>query len=604
MTHNPRSTWILVLVFGNLLHYRGLEAKTAKPRDIDDDLYDSPDIEIDSSLNNELFEPDYDGPKHPFPRKYSDDYFEQIEDSPDVYSNAFPIKKSTKSLPPLKKTEICTVDDYSPYCVCQKSCYPDFPVSITPCQCSRSSQGLPSATSSNSDTQQPPLLASQPSVPDYSSFYNQGQSFIDCSAGQNTEICSCQKACVPGIPLSYNPCTCMGYFDQNQPATPDFSSFNTMPQPDYSNLFNAAPQPSYNSYPTPVTQTLPHFDQNSCGRACLPYSVQQKYPTCLCNFNSKVDDNLEPFGPSMNPIGYDFPYQSFLNSWSLPGQPRVDNVPGNARRPSEEYLNANVPKVTRQPTSIGAYLGCYLDKKKPGRDLKLSVPVPKLTPDACINKCREKKKRFAAVQNGYLCFCGSRFGRYNRTKEENCGSPCTGDPKKYCGGHWLNAVYSTDGQLYSPKQFSFRTKDPVDELVSENRGKKQKKNANKKKKSSHKKQGKPEKASKATTKAPHKTDRDSHSNKKLGKTTKEGAESRRTLNVKSAQPASRQTNLASASTPSRMAQLIALGSKKLATMSESKHRTKYNDDGYGKKRTKEKSTVKHGSKTIFHYPKQ
>lgn len=94
------------------------------------------------------------------------------------------------------------------------------------------------------------------------------------------------------------------------------------------------------------------------------------------------------------------------------------------------------------------YLGCFKDETEHGRDLKIDVPIEKLTVDKCVKKCRQKRKRFVGVQYGYLCFCGSRFGRYGKADDANCSSPCIGKPSEMCGGVWYNSVYSTGNFLF------------------------------------------------------------------------------------------------------------------------------------------------------------
>ncbi|KAF0991106.1 hypothetical protein HZS_1670 [Henneguya salminicola] len=449
----------LILLYNILIFPLKVNADISTSSYPDDDLYDSPDIEIDDSLTNEAYDTDSDVSVRKSASHSKDFYSDRIEDAPDIYSNDVGTKKSNKSLPPLKKDEVCMPEEMSDFCQCQRNCYPDSLAFISPCQCQRSSQISP-LNSVNYESQQPPLLASQPRIENSASFLPSTISFSDCSNGQNSPECSCHRACVPGIPINYNPCTCMEYGSNTAaPESTDFSAFNPFPQIDFANNIAQTPafQPDYNVYNNQYMANTPHFDENSCSRACFPYTLQQNSP-CLCNFNLKAENTMSPFAPSMYPTGYDTGYPSNYQYWSKPIQKQSLTSAAHQRTSMNGMLNSRVPKK-----AIGTYLGCFHDKKKTGRDLKMSIPVPKLTPDSCVNKCREKKKRFAATQNGYLCFCGSRFGRYNRTKDEQCGTPCSGDPTKYCGGHWLNAVYSTDGQIYSPKQFSFKTKDPLDE---------------------------------------------------------------------------------------------------------------------------------------------
>ncbi|KAF1741476.1 hypothetical protein MXB_846, partial [Myxobolus squamalis] len=323
----------------------------------DDDLFESPDIEIDDSLSSPMYDSENDYPNTVIlgniniknaKKKYDRDYYEGLEDAPDIYSSDVPTKKSSKELPPLKKDEICMPVDLSDFCQCQRSCYPDPPLSVTPCQCSGISGRYPDSSSTNYDNQQPPLLASQPSTPTFSSFFPDQSGSLDCSSGQSNSKCTCMRACLPGIPINNEPCTCMAYDTPNQMETTDFNYYNSFPQNSFSNGVYDSPQPDYNLFNNQFATNYQHLDDNSCTRACMPYSVQQKAP-CLCNFNMKSESNIEPYAPSMYPTGYDYPYQSYYNTQSQPAKLQDLNSPGAQRTSMGQTLNAHIPKVNRQP---------------------------------------------------------------------------------------------------------------------------------------------------------------------------------------------------------------------------------------------------------------
>ncbi|XP_046852463.1 kremen protein 1-like isoform X2 [Xenia sp. Carnegie-2017] len=108
------------------------------------------------------------------------------------------------------------------------------------------------------------------------------------------------------------------------------------------------------------------------------------------------------------------------------------------------------------------YIGCYRDSKERGRDLPHLPNSHKRNRGdvlSCVLSCARSGFRYAGLQNGNLCFCGNRFGRYGRVSDKHCNMKClpsvgeqipavTEDVFDSCGGKWVNSVYSVRGIQY------------------------------------------------------------------------------------------------------------------------------------------------------------
>lgn len=60
--------------------------------------------------------------------------------------------------------------------------------------------------------------------------------------------------------------------------------------------------------------------------------------------------------------------------------------------------------------------------------------------------------RFAALMNGQLCYCISRFGQEGPSN--GCNVPCTNDPNNYCGSYEAMSVYATGQQGRFPNNIN------------------------------------------------------------------------------------------------------------------------------------------------------
>jgi hypothetical protein len=102
------------------------------------------------------------------------------------------------------------------------------------------------------------------------------------------------------------------------------------------------------------------------------------------------------------------------------------------------------------------YVGCYRDDKEKGRDLPFrpqSRTHNRGDALSCVLNCAESGFIYAGLQNGNLCFCGNKYGRYGRVSDKHCNLKClkpigvqiqstTDDVFNSCGGKWVNSVYS------------------------------------------------------------------------------------------------------------------------------------------------------------------
>lgn len=76
----------------------------------------------------------------------------------------------------------------------------------------------------------------------------------------------------------------------------------------------------------------------------------------------------------------------------------------------------------------------------------------------CVNewvlKCLCFMHRFAALMNGQLCYCISRFGQEGLSN--GCNVPCTNDPSNYCGSYEAMSVYATgqQGMIFKYKSYA------------------------------------------------------------------------------------------------------------------------------------------------------
>lgn len=110
------------------------------------------------------------------------------------------------------------------------------------------------------------------------------------------------------------------------------------------------------------------------------------------------------------------------------------------------------------------YVGCFLDSGNPPTLSGSSGTSPKLTVQDCIRYCRKRGYKFAGVEAGCACFCGSegdlRWAQPVGAVE--CDQVCFGKASELCGGDGRIGVYDVSvgacqgnfsapsGVIYSP----------------------------------------------------------------------------------------------------------------------------------------------------------
>ena len=116
-------------------------------------------------------------------------------------------------------------------------------------------------------------------------------------------------------------------------------------------------------------------------------------------------------------------------------------------------LPASLGHPSRAEVPVARELGCFPDNREAdpigirGRDLDgATFKDPSMTPNKCLSLCAEQDFKFAGLQYGSWCFCGSSYGRYP-TGGASCTTKCAGDQTQFCGGEWANNVW----EILSPK---------------------------------------------------------------------------------------------------------------------------------------------------------
>ncbi|KAJ9112555.1 hypothetical protein QFC19_000572 [Naganishia cerealis] len=88
------------------------------------------------------------------------------------------------------------------------------------------------------------------------------------------------------------------------------------------------------------------------------------------------------------------------------------------------------------------HLGCAVDEG--GRVLSdYYVAQKDMTIDLCLDICEGKGYKYAGLEYGEECMCGSAFTKnvVYSSNEWECAMPCAGDSSETCGGGWRLEVY-------------------------------------------------------------------------------------------------------------------------------------------------------------------
>jgi len=98
-----------------------------------------------------------------------------------------------------------------------------------------------------------------------------------------------------------------------------------------------------------------------------------------------------------------------------------------------ESENARLQEKINSRGSV--YLGCYLDKPRPNRQLEKAIYKGRdNTPEKCESLCREASYLYFGLQYSSECWCGNTLAHQEKKAESDCYYKCTGDRSKICGG--------------------------------------------------------------------------------------------------------------------------------------------------------------------------
>jgi hypothetical protein len=152
---------------------------------------------------------------------------------------------------------------------------------------------------------------------------------------------------------------------------------------------------------------------------------------------------LHKWNPS---IGLDCKPWDF-QSYCILTQERVDTEPPKwTSTISTTTSTTTSSTVTPSPTSW-TEIGCYVEdptfplldqNMSPDGDASLTIPD-------CKDTCYRDTYRFAGVQEGNQCWCGTYVIGQWAKNQTDCNVPCTGDKTTYCGGKGLLKIFQEAG---------------------------------------------------------------------------------------------------------------------------------------------------------------
>ncbi|KAK2013715.1 hypothetical protein LZ32DRAFT_239086 [Colletotrichum eremochloae] len=123
---------------------------------------------------------------------------------------------------------------------------------------------------------------------------------------------------------------------------------------------------------------------------------------------------------------------------------------------NETQTTTSTQTATSSPTSTAPTLGpsptawtdmgCYVeDPKMPLLDINFNPNGdPSLSVPKCWQTCYRRFYKYAGLQNGNQCWCGSYVGGEWAANQTDCNSPCTGNPSSFCGGPALLRIYKAE----------------------------------------------------------------------------------------------------------------------------------------------------------------
>nr|XP_026692657.1 uncharacterized protein LOC101242430 [Ciona intestinalis] len=125
-------------------------------------------------------------------------------------------------------------------------------------------------------------------------------------------------------------------------------------------------------------------------------------------------------------------------------------TPFDATFPDKSYLGQQQIDLANTVYGNEVFLGCFVDNN-PDRLLQNMITlttdeINQLTPDFCINKCRQLNYKYSGTEYSKECFCDNQLGKQVKTAENECNSPCSGDAQQWCGSGNRITVYGPPPQ--------------------------------------------------------------------------------------------------------------------------------------------------------------
>jgi len=91
------------------------------------------------------------------------------------------------------------------------------------------------------------------------------------------------------------------------------------------------------------------------------------------------------------------------------------------------------------------FLGCFKDIGD--RDMVDPVFTQHNSLEFCADRCAKKGFKYFGVQNGQDCWCGNSYNNnkvlHAKVPDNECNTPCTGNPEQMCGQRFRNGVFTT-----------------------------------------------------------------------------------------------------------------------------------------------------------------
>ncbi|CAG5128244.1 unnamed protein product, partial [Candidula unifasciata] len=95
----------------------------------------------------------------------------------------------------------------------------------------------------------------------------------------------------------------------------------------------------------------------------------------------------------------------------------------------------------------GHYYGCYKDSNSQRALDGGFVDLPDNSPQKCIEHCYRSGQKYAGLQYGKECWCGSSYGKHgSKLEEAHCFTKCPGNASETCGAYLTNKIYGTGVQ--------------------------------------------------------------------------------------------------------------------------------------------------------------